>query len=108
MAEYIDILLTEDTEDLQATSDGDFEVGDASNQLLYYLIKSGIGNWKEFPLVGVGIDQYLNSDIQQVVIESIISAQLRVDVFNRAKVDASNFPSTLRVNKTEFQFEQTV
>jgi len=105
MAEYIDILLTEAGEELQDNGSGDFKTGDASNQLMYYIIKSGKGNWKEFPLVGVSIDQFINADISQYVLSSIISAQLRVDVFNRAKVDASEFPSVLRVNKTEFKFE---
>lgn len=107
MAVYDDIVL-DDGEDLQDNGSGDFKTGDASNQVMYYIIKSGIGNWKEFPLVGVGIDQYLNADINQYDLEQIIKGQLRTDVFHRASVDASNFPPELIVNKTKFEFEQTV
>jgi len=107
MAQYEDILLDEG-EDLQDSGSGDFKTGDASNQLMFYIIKSGIGNWKEFPLVGVGIEQYLNADVNQYDLEQIIKAQLRTDVFHRASVKAENFPPELIVNKTTFEFEQTV
>jgi len=104
MAEYIDILLSEGGQSLQNDGNGDFKVGDASNQLMYYIIVSGTGTWKEFPLVGVGIEQYLNADVSPFVLGGEIAAQLAVDVFQRVNVDASEFPSTLYVNKTEFNF----
>jgi len=106
MALYEDILLNDD-EDLQDDGNGDFKVGDASNQLMYYIIVSGQGNWKEFPLVGVGIEKYLNSTINRYELEQIISGQLRTDVFRRASVNAENFPPELVVNKTTFSFENS-
>lgn len=99
MAQYLDILL-DSTENLQDDGNGDFKTGDASNQLMYYIVKSGRGNWKEFPLVGVGIEGYVNSDIGQYDLEQLIKGQLRTDVFLKAIVDASNFPSEIIINKT--------
>ena len=104
MAKYLDILLNSD-EALQDDGNGDFKVGDASNQMMYYIIKSGTGNWKEFPLVGVGIDQYVNSNVSRYRIEQVIKSQLRTDVFHRASVNAENFPPTIDVNKIAFDFE---
>ena len=107
MAQYDDILL-DSNESLQATTDGDFVVGDASNQLMYYIIVSSTGNWKEFPLVGVGMVKYLNSDISRFEIEQIIKGQLRTDVFHRASVDASTFEvdGKVTVNKTTFEISE--
>ena len=107
MASYTDILLNE-SEDLQDDGSGDFKVGDASNQIMFYIIKSGQGNWKEFPLVGVGIEGYLNADIGRYELEQIVKSQLRTDVFNKASVNAEDFPDTLVVNKIAFNLEQNV
>lgn len=101
MAYYLDILLS-DTEDFQPTDDGDFKQGNAVNQLIYYIMKSGIGNWKEFPLVGVGIDQYLNSDIDRYELQALIKGQLKTDVFDRVQVDTSEFPGVIYVNNVAF------
>jgi hypothetical protein len=104
MAQYRDILL-DTSENLQNNGSGDFKVGDASNQLMYYIIRSSQGNWKEFPLVGVGIDRYLNAAIDPYVLAQDVKSQLRSDVFSKASVDATNFPLNLVVNKTVFNLE---
>ena len=102
MAYYLDILL-DDSEDLQATADGDFKQGNAVNQLIYYILKSGTGNWKEFPLVGVGIEQYLNSNIDRYELQAIIKAQLKSDVFDRVQVDTSLFPGVIYINNVPYE-----
>jgi hypothetical protein len=102
MAQYNDILL-DDTENLQDDGTGDFKTGDASNQLMYYIVKSGQGNWKEFPLVGVGIEGYVNSDIGRYDLEQLIKGQLRTDVFLKATVNAENFPPEIIINKVAFE-----
>jgi hypothetical protein len=104
MAQYLDILLNTD-ENLQDNGSGDFKVGDASNQIMFYIVKSGQGNWKEFPLVGVGIEGYLNSDIGRYELEQIVKSQIRTDVFNKATVNAEDFPSSIVINKTSFNLE---
>ena len=101
--EVKDILLDSDQE-LVATTAGDFRVGDASNNIIKYIIVSHIGNWKEFPLVGVGIYDYLNSNVSAEEIESVITTALAADVFKNPAVDASDFPSTIDINKTTIEF----
>lgn len=101
MAFYLDILLDE-KEDLQPVN-GDFKQGNAANQIPYYLIKSGIGNWKEFPLVGLGIDQYLNSDIDRYELQALIKEQLKSDVFDRVQVDTTQWPGTIYINDVPYE-----
>ena len=102
--EVNDILLDSDQE-LVATTVGDFRLGDASNNLIKYIIVSHIGNWKEFPLVGVGVDNYLNSNITADEIETEIKSALQADVFRNPVVDASNFPSVIDVNKVSLKLQ---
>lgn len=102
MAYYLDLLL-DNSENFQPTADGDFKQGNAVNQLIYYLIKSGIGNWKEFPLVGLGIDQYLNSDVDRYELQALIKSQLKSDVFERVQVDTSEFPDVIYINDIPFK-----
>ena len=97
--EFHDLLLDSDQE-LVATAAGDFRVGDASNNIIKYIVVSHIGNWKEFPLLGVGIIDYLNSNVTADEIESKIKTALSADIFKNPVVDASNFPSTIDINKT--------
>jgi hypothetical protein len=102
--EVLDLLLDNDQE-LVATIDGDFRTGDASNNLIKYIVVSHIGNWKEFPLVGIGIDNYLNSNITADEIETTIKSALQADVFRNPVVDASGFPSLIDINKTTLKLQ---
>jgi len=102
--EVNDILLDSDQE-LVATTAGDFRLGDASNNLIKYIIVSHTGNWKEFPLVGVGVDNYLNSNITADEIETEIKSALQADVFRNPVVDASDFPSVIDVNKVSLKLQ---
>ena len=44
---------------------GDFAIAESDNQHLYDIINSFPGWWKEFPQVGVGIQNYVNSSGKQ-------------------------------------------
>jgi len=101
---YLDILLDSDGE-LQDDGSGDFLTGDASNQLMGYIIQSHPGHWKEFPLVGVGVDKYLLSNVDQYEIAQAIKAQLRSDAFRTAVVDASGWPDEIKVDNKRVTFE---
>ncbi len=65
--------------DLYINSNGDFEVGLSDPQHVQDIIQSFKGWWKEFPLIGVGIDFYKGSvgTIQQIKKE--IKQQLEFD-----------------------------
>lgn len=98
---YTDIVLDEATQDLVVSS-GDFRVGDGTNQLQNYLIVSAPGHFKEFPLIGGNIFQYLNSTSSPSAIERNLKTALAADIFASSFVDASKFPviivNNLQVN----------
>lgn len=95
-----DIIL--DTDAQLLSFDGDILQGDGVNQHLLYLIASAPGHWKEFPLVGVGIYNYLQGTVSPLRIERDIIAQLKADVFPNPLVNARDFP-TIIVNNIVIQ-----
>ena len=93
----LDILL-DDNQDFQDDGDGDFLTGDCSNRYIQYLVVSFQGHYKEFPLVGLGIENYLNSSVNKQILERDIIAQLTADIFVTPDVDLSNFPDDIAIN----------
>lgn len=84
MATAKDILLTDD--DLKFTS-GDFEIGESDNQHQQDIIFENTGAYKQFPLVGVGIINYLNSSGAQLQLTKNIKSQLETDGYRVNSVD---------------------
>lgn len=62
MADVRDILLADDGE--LAIVDGDFVIGDSTKQNQKLLLISQKGEWKQSPLTGVGIDNWLKDETQ--------------------------------------------
>jgi len=79
-----DILIT-DSGDLEFKN-GDFAIGEADQQSVVLIVNSSIGSWKQFPLVGVGIIQYVGSSDQAAVIRREINLQLERDGFKDVDV----------------------
>lgn len=102
MAQF-DILLS-NSQELQADANGDFVTGDATNNIISYILQAAPGHYKEFPLVGVGILKYLNSTASSVKIANAIQVQLTADVFKNISIDASKFP-IIQVNNTTFTLQ---
>lgn len=96
---YTDIVLDEATQDIVVVN-GDFRIGDGTNQLQNYLIVSAPGHFKEFPLLGGNIFQYLNGTSNPAQIERNLKTALAADIFGSSFVDASNFP-TIIVNNLQ-------
>jgi hypothetical protein len=88
--EVKDILL-DDNLDL-VIDKGDFKVGESDQQSQVLIINTNLGDWKQFPLTGVGINQYLGSSGQSDVIKRAIGIQLSADGFkvNEVIVRANN------------------
>lgn len=86
----MDILIGDDL-DLLFTN-GDFAVGDSENQNQILIIKNNTGSFKEFPLVGVGIDKYIKSSGKEDEIKRLVTIQLVADGYrvNKILID-SNF-----------------
>ncbi len=99
--ETFDILLDVDGE-LQVNADYDFKTGDAVNNYLGYILQAHPGNYKEFPLLGVGIEKYLNTSVNPQQLERAIRVQLESDIFEKPLIDVRAWP-TLVIDKTMIQ-----
>lgn len=82
-----DILLDE-TGDL-AIKDGDFVIGESTIQHQQLLLSSQKGEWKENPLVGVGIENYLNDDTINDMMNEI-SSQFEKDGMKIKSINSAN------------------
>lgn len=60
---------------------GDFKIAESDQNHIINMCKAYIGGFKQFPLVGVGIDQYIASGGQQQLLKRAISIQLESDGF---------------------------
>ena len=74
--------LLDDDGDLQITSNGDFKIGLSDRQHITDIIRSNVGWWKQYPLIGVGIMNYLNSSGKEQQLEREIKIQLQSDGYN--------------------------
>ena len=77
---------------------GEFFSGENDNNLIYYNVISHKGHYRTAPLLGVGIDTYLLSNVLPTVIERDIKSNLANDIFPRSDVNARDFP-TIIINK---------
>ena len=101
MATFDIILSTNGFEEV----DGDFKAGDNANNLLNYIVIANKGEYKEFPLLGVGIDRYLNTSLNVQQIETNIIKELKSDVFLDPDVDMIDFEENniISINKEIFE-----
>lgn len=60
---------------------GDFVLADSDQQSVQDIINAYKGNYKEFPLIGVGIDTYKHSTPDASELQSIVKKQLEADGF---------------------------
>lgn len=58
---------------------GDFDIQESDQQSIELIIDSWVGHWKQFPLCGVGIDNFVKSSGQQLALKRTISVQLEAD-----------------------------
>lgn len=72
-----DILLS-DSNDL-AIRLGDFDLGQSDAQHLALLAGSHPGEWRQWPLLGIGIDTFLQEDASQADLKHRIAVQAEYD-----------------------------
>ena len=93
---YNDILLETLDGDIQFVN-GDFATGDSANQNTFDIINDNAGEWKQYPNLGVGIDQYINgSDIS--ILSQNVKIQLKSDGFSVGLVNITFDQSTNKMN----------
>ncbi|MFK5855371.1 MAG: oxidase [Bacteroidota bacterium] len=92
MAKPIDILL-DDNFDLMA-KDGDFVLGDASLQNQQLILLSHKGEFKETPLLGIGLSNYLLDDSTIHEMHQEIQKQFSIDGMNVIEISGNTWEST--------------
>lgn len=99
MAAAKDILQDPTTGDLKWSLSGDFDNGFSDQQHVRDIIESNLNDWKEYPLCGVGINNYLNSSGTQLVLKQEITKQLTTDGYGQIDVNfVQNSVSNYYVN----------
>ena len=71
-------------------SSGDLAIFESDSQSIVDIITSNNGDWKEYPLCGVGIDNYINSNSSQQFLTNSIKTQLTNDGFGNIDVIYDN------------------
>ena len=92
-----DILLS-DEYDLAISASGDFELGYSDQQHVILLIESNKGTWKQFPTIGVGIEQYLGSSGTGLRIRNEINTSLKNDGYSNITVELAQVDGTFEYN----------
>ncbi|MFJ1492601.1 oxidase [Capnocytophaga canis] len=80
-----DILLNEMGDLL--IEDGDFAIGVADEQHVEHIIQAQKGEFKEFPLLGFGIENYLKTNTEPLAFKRDLKVQLEYDGYKKADVE---------------------
>jgi hypothetical protein len=88
MAKVNDLL--EDSDGDILIVNGDLTIGESDNTHISDVIVANKGDWKEYPLLGVGINAYLNSSGMQQFVTNEIKKQLDSDGYGSISVIFNN------------------
>lgn len=84
-------------------ANGDFVFGDASAFLMEDILLATPGHYKEFPVLGANVTQYINARANIQVISRDIKVALQQDVFVKPIIDLSEFPSKMAIDNLVFE-----
>jgi len=72
---------------------GDFVIKDASQQNIANILRTHKGSFKEFPILGIGLESYLNGNIKinKLLLEAELEKQLAYDNFDLKILNINNF-----------------
>lgn len=88
MAMVKDIELSDELD--LSIKNGDFVISESDQTHVIALIKSNRGAFKEFPLLGVGIDNYIASSGTNLVLKRNMTVQLESDGYKVNEIDILN------------------
>ena len=88
MAIFKDIIVDQ-TGDLEILN-GDIFVNESDSQHLEFIITADKGQFRQFPLIGVGIRRFSSGTFDAQAIRQAIKLQLESDGYNVRKVSVSN------------------
>lgn len=77
--------------------DGDFVIGESDMQHIHHILIAEQGDYKESPIIGIGIEKYINSTVDPVTIGSFINTatkHLKYDGFTNIEIDMKDFKNT--------------
>ncbi|MCX6232441.1 MAG: oxidase [Bacteroidetes bacterium] len=94
MAKVYDILLDENFD--LAVVDGDFVLGESTQQHQELLLLINKGELKEFPLAGVGLNEYLLDDGEMLELTQEICKQFSVDGMKVGEIELSG--ESIKIN----------
>ena len=77
---------------------GDVAAGEADNELIADILISSSGHYKNYPVIGANVPQYLNEPVNPQTIKRNIKVSLSADVFPNTRVDISQFPE-IKINE---------
>lgn len=83
--EMVKDIILDDLGDL-LFDNGDFKIAESDQQHCVLIINTYAGNWKQAPLCGVGIMQYLASSGQSATLKRSINVQLKADGYINTEV----------------------
>lgn len=74
-----DIMLDSDGD---LSTNGDFQIVESTLQHQQDIIETNAGEWKEFPILGIGIQNYLHAERPEQELQKEIGTQLSSDRMN--------------------------
>jgi hypothetical protein len=80
MAIYTDII-TDSTNDL-IIENGDFKLNESDSQHVEHIITADKGQFRQWPLIGVGINRLINGSINPQSLKQVIKLNLESDNYN--------------------------
>ena len=80
MAIYKDII-TDSTNDL-IIENGDFKLNESDSQHVEHIITADKGQYRQWPLIGVGISRLINGNINSQSLKQVIKLNLESDNYN--------------------------
>lgn len=98
--EVKDILLDDDFDLI--IENGDFKIGSSDMQHIQLICITDLGHWKQFPLQGVGIHNYISSSSQVDALKRAINIQLAADGYkvSQVTVNGTNENFTYSIDAT--------
>ncbi len=92
-----DILLDEN-KDLKIDANGDFAVGESDNQNIELIIESFMGEFKQFPALGFGIEKKIKSDTSINDILRDLKVQLGYDNYSDVNIEIDKINGQLKID----------
>jgi hypothetical protein len=97
MAEFKDII-TDENGDLIILN-GDFKVNESDSQHVEHIVIADKGQFRQFPLIGVGIKKTINGSVNPQRVKQQIKLQLESDGFNVRQIEVNpNDPLNIQID----------